>query len=122
MAFTVPSLSALTATLSVLALVLSALAFFRPESRFTSLRKQLRSLELEIAALTSSMDSVITTVKRLSSREGMRELRSKRTADSADAPPPPGTPKEQLRRRFLTGRTHAEIATLVTRGGIDNGK
>jgi len=46
------------------------------------------------AALFSTLEKLTTTVKRLSSRSGMREIRER------DSPPPPGASKAEVRRYY----------------------
>ena len=57
------------------------------ESRFAT-------MEAEQAAFASSLQKLSSTVKRLSSRYGMAELRERR---SEEEPPPVGAPKAQIR-------------------------
>lgn len=54
---------------------------------------RLETLAAEQAEFAVSLQKISTTVKRLSSRYGMAELRERRD----DEPPPIGTPKAQLR-------------------------
>ena len=97
---------------SILSMSLAAccvVASWKTASRSTQLRKWVRSqlttapsdaklnaLSVDQAELSSSLSSLAKTVKRLSSRSGMEGLREER----ANAPPPPGTPKETLRKFY----------------------
>ena len=66
------------------------------------------SLKAEIAELYSTLEKLTTTVKRISSRHGMQELRERETAHGA---PPPGTPKADLLRHYgLAGKQGPEFA------------
>lgn len=89
-----------------------AVAALRSLRAFASSRpqKRLSDLELSQAELASTLESVTLSLKRLSSRQGMRELRARR-ADEA----PPAT-KEEARARYLRGRSHAEIARMAMNG------
>jgi len=64
----------------------------RPPSELT-----LSQLAADQAALHSSFQSMATTVKRMSSRAGMAELRSRPAASEA---PPLGATKAELRRHY----------------------
>jgi ABC-type nitrate/sulfonate/bicarbonate transport system substrate-binding protein len=64
-------------------------------------------VESDQAELFSTLQRLTTTLRRLSSRAGMEDLREKR----ASAPPPQGTPKAQLREFYkLNGLTPQQIA------------
>jgi hypothetical protein len=81
--------------------------------RSTSLMKRLASAELRTTELESAFSELMDNWKRLRSREGMRELRSRRAASDAPEAPPFGTPKEELRRHYgLSGKSAAEVASL----------
>ena len=70
----------------------------------------LAQMAADQAALFSTLEKLTTTVKRLSSRQGMRELRD-REAEDAAAPPPPGTSKAALLRYYgLSGKVGPEFA------------
>lgn len=56
----------------------------------------LAALQADQAALFSTLEKLTTTVKRLSSRQGMRELRSQ----DERAAPPVGAPKRDLLRHY----------------------
>jgi len=96
----------ITLILSTFCTVGCALACWIAVSRCTRSAKQLRqllqtptsaarleTLAAEQAEFVSSLQKLSTTVKRLSSRYGMEELRERRENE----PPPVGTPKAQLR-------------------------
>lgn len=57
---------------------------------------RLIQLETDQAALSSGLSSVTTTVKRLSSRNGMQDVRARQ----AQEPPPIGATKAELRRHY----------------------
>jgi len=94
-----------------------AIASLRLASRFTRVLSRkppsestLSKLAIDQAALFSQLDSLATTVKRLSSRRGMAELRESR------ANPAPET-KEEFRKRMLAGKSHAEIVAQARGNG-----
>ena len=103
--------SVLMATLALSLAVLSAVACWRRVSAYTSPTKRIREMEIRVADLESSLDSMTQTLRRISAREGMRDRRARASADA-----PPAT-KEEARARYLRGRTHQEIAMAAVRGG-----
>lgn len=123
-----------TGIFSMLLGVAYALAFLRGGSRSTpppkarasqpptqdfeevsDLRRRVESLEVDQASLSSTLEKLTTTTKRLTSRAGMRELREK-SSQSGNAPPI-GTSKAELRRHYgLAGKTHSEIAQMALHG------
>lgn len=75
-----------------------------PESQLASLdptlqelRRRLSTVEADQVDLSSSQEKLHTTVKRLTSRAGMQELRERRSHSS---PPPVGTSKADLLRHY----------------------
>jgi len=62
----------------------------------------------DVAELNSSFQSLARTLKRLSSRHGMAELRETRAA--AEGPPPIGTPKAELRKYYGLQQSGPEFA------------
>lgn len=62
----------------------------------------------DVADLNSSFQSLARTLKRLSSRHGMQELREHRA--TAEAPPPIGTSKAELRRYYGLQASGPEFA------------
>lgn len=70
----------------------------------------------------STLEKLTTTVKRISSRQGMRDLRE-REAEDAAAPPPPGTSKAALLRYYgLSGKVGPAFARKQMEfEGIDRG-
>jgi hypothetical protein len=67
----------------------------------------LAQLQADQAALFSTLEKLTTTVKRLSSRNAMRERREQ----PAGARPPPGTPKAELLRYYgMAGKTGPAFA------------
>ena len=98
-----------TLILSVLALAGSATACWIAVSRASRHGKLLRELALmppsdanlakalaDQAELFATLGKLTTTVKRLSSRAGMEDLRSRRQDDA----PPPGASKAEIRRHY----------------------
>ena len=109
-----------TAIASILLVAGYVLASWREGSRSTRSRKsqaepltpssqeRLAKVEAEMAELWSTLESLTTTVKRISSRKAMQNLRGTATGDE---PPPPGTPKQELRKFYgLDKLTPQEIA------------
>lgn len=62
----------------------------------------------DVAELNSSFQSLARTLKRLSSRHGMAELREERANHSG--PPPIGTPKPMLRQYYGLTQSGPEFA------------
>lgn len=102
--------------------VCCVLVCWRVATRYTQDRKWLRGLVLtktsdaklaaiqaDQAELFSTLEKLTTTVKRLSSRAGMQDVRERHSSTST--PPPPGTPKAELRRYYgMQGKSGPEIA------------
>jgi len=102
-------LSLCIAILSLLLGATCAVVCWRAVSRCTQLMNALRevqrtptsaarfeTLEAEQVEFASSLQKISKTVKRLSSRYGMEELRERRGNEETDAPPI-GAPKTELR-------------------------
>jgi len=105
--------------LSTALAVASVVVCSRVGSRFTRVltrkppsESTLAKLAVDQAELFSSLDSLTTTVKRLSSRRGMQELRSDRAASEI----PNNLSKAELRRRIFGSKSQAEIVSMA-RGG-----
>lgn len=75
-------------------------AFFGRVFASSQLRKRIRNVESSFADLESSFESLLESHKRLRSRAGMRELRSRRGVSDGSAPPPEGASKAELRRFY----------------------
>lgn len=103
--------SALTGLLTGSAGALCAVVSWRRVSAYTSPVKRVREMEVRLADLESSLDSTIATLRKMSSRQSMRDLRARASADT-----PPVT-KEEAKRRYLYGRTHQQIALAAMNGG-----
>jgi hypothetical protein len=96
--------------------VASAVLCLRLGSRYIRVLKRkppseltLAKLAVDQAELSSSVEKLATTLKRVNSRHAMQEHRSGRAASD----PPPGTSKAELRRIYgLNGKTPAEIAAM----------
>jgi len=101
---------------SILLAAVAVAVSWRVASRFSRVLKRrppsestLQRLSVDQAALASSLESLATTVKRMSSRRGMQEHRSDRAATDG-----PGVlSKQELKRRLLGGKTQAEIVSLA---------
>lgn len=110
----------ITSTLSICLAVFSVVRCSKLASRFIELRRWVRSqittppsdaklnaLLADQVALSSALQSVGKTVKRMSSRSGMDELRAERK----NGPPPLGN-KAAAKAYYLNGKTNAEIHRL----------
>ena len=74
--------------------------FFGRVFASSQLRKRIRNVESSFADLESSFESLLESHKRLRSRAGMRELRSRRGVSDGGSPPPEGASKAELRRYY----------------------
>jgi hypothetical protein len=84
-----------------------ALKSLRAALRIPPSHARLAQVEADQLALSSALQSVTKTAKRLSSRAGMETIRER----EKDAEPPQGTSKAELRKHYgLTGVTPAEFA------------
>lgn len=82
-----------------------------PDSGTPSVLAALQRLEADQASLSSTLESVVTTTKRLSSRQGMRDLRARRAAAEQPAEPPTGASKADLYRYYgMAGKVGPEFA------------
>lgn len=113
----------LTLTLSILLVAVSASVHFwrgsastrsakRPPSpeptQSSPPQSELASLRADVDSLFSTLEKNSTTLKRLSSRAGMREVRERRESDSA---PPRGAPKAELLRHYgMSGKVGPAFA------------
>lgn len=99
-----------TAICSMCLAVVSARVCWRLGSEYSQLRRSLderlstlpsdakyAKLSTDLAELFSTLESVTTTIKRLSSRAGMQDVRARRN----EGPPPPGASKNELREYYL---------------------
>lgn len=125
MGLSVAQWSLITSIFSACIAVSCAVVSWRWVSRSIALRKWARGLvmtrtsdarqaatDAELAELHSTLQKLTTTVRRLSSRAGMQELRERRSAQpSTDAPPPPGD-KAAARRFYLLGKSPAQVAAM----------
>lgn len=102
--------------------VVSVVAFSRRGSRSTppkksahedspteNLRAALASLQADQAELYATLEKLTTTVKRLSSRAGMRELREQQN-DHESSLPPNASKAEVLRHLGLAGKVGPAFA------------
>jgi hypothetical protein len=67
------------------------------------------AIEADQAELFSTLQKLTTTVKRLSSRAGMELVRDRQSG----GPPPPGTPKAELRRYYSVNPGQIDPRTLA---------
>lgn len=105
---------------SICSLVSFALAAWLAGSRSTPRRKppasppamsdfeiRFAKVETDQAELFSTLAKLTTSMRRLSSRAGMEDLRERRSSEA----PPIGTPKAQLREHYkLNGLSSQQIA------------
>lgn len=79
-----------------------------PETPSSALRSEIASVREDVASLQSTLEKNSTTLKRLSSRAGMREIRERRESASA---PPQGAPKAELYRHYgMSGKVGPAFA------------
>lgn len=75
--------------------------------------RSVKQLDAEVAELTSGLSSISTTVKRLSSRIGMQDLRERRaTSSQGQLPQDPKMRKSQLKMELAQGK-----AVVIRDGG-----
>src|SRR5688572_33424676 len=112
----------ITGIASILCVVASAVVSWRLGSRSTRPKKpppsappmsdfeiRFAKVEADQAELFSTLQRLTTTMRRLSSRAGMEELRERR----ANEPPPLGTPKSKLREHYgIAGKTPQQVAQM----------
>lgn len=111
------------ATLSSLSAVVFAVVALRRVSAATALMKRqlsqeptvpsltasaIAEMQTDQAALFSTLESLTTTVKRLSSRAGMRDLRAR--AQESEAPPVGAGKAELLRHYGMAGKVGPDFA------------
>lgn len=115
-----------TSIISIFLAVASVAVCWREASRSTRARKWLREqtltktseprvakLEADQAELFLILGKLTTAMKRVTSRAGMQDLREKR----ANAAPPPGASKAELRRYYgIAGVPGPEVAARQLRG------
>jgi hypothetical protein len=74
----------------------------------SEVRRRLESLEADQVALSSNVEKLCTTAKRLTSRDGMQRLRESRSSPSV---PPVGASKADLFRHYgMAGKVGPEFA------------
>lgn len=101
-----PYLQQITAILSVLALVASAVALWRPVSVSSRLRNRINSIELATSELELACDALKRQQKLLSNRQASADYRASKREMPFDGEgsvgevPPLGTPKAELRRIY----------------------
>lgn len=117
-----------TVILSTLLAAGCAVACWHLASRFTQLQRwarkrvmtetsdaKLAGVLADQAELFSTLGKLTTTVKRLSSRHGMQDLRERH---SSPAGPPPLGDKKAAREFFLAGKTPAQLH-LIHKAGAE---
>lgn len=90
--------------LTLLSAICAAVAW-KQASTFYRLRKRVHELELSTADLNSTVENLLDSHKRLRSREGMKELRERRSA-----PKSAETKAELLQRLGLAGKSGPAFA------------
>lgn len=105
-----------TSLLSMSLAAASAVACSRLASRCIRALKRkppsestLARLAADQAEVFSSLESLATTVKRLSSRRGMQDVRATRTAEGE----PGMLSKAELRKRIFGSKSQAEIVAMA---------
>lgn len=75
-------------------------------------------IEADLVELFSALERITSELKRISSRQVRREEReAARETPRADAAPPPGATKAELRRHYgLVGLNSAQIASKAQQG------
>lgn len=124
---TVALASLITSISSLLVAATCVVGYFRLASRFTALAKWARGLVLtktsdavaaqinaDLAESFSTLEKLTTTVKRLSSRHGMQDMRERR---STQGPPPPGASKAELRAYYADQLPGARLASVPNKQG-----
>ena len=107
-------MQAVLVALSLLSIVISLLSLAVARAASSSARdfraslpmKRLSDMEAAVAGTESSLASLTTTMRRLSSREGMRDKRER------DALNPPPKTKQEARDKYLRGKTHQQVAMM----------
>ena len=92
---------------------LSLVAAITARSHLTELRRRLASrstrslavLDSEVTSLSTAFSSLSATVKRLSSKTGMQELRARRSAE-LELPTTPAERKIALKKALAEGKIH----------------
>lgn len=84
--------------------VACAAVCLRAASGSARLRKQMRETHIEIGELTSTVETLTESHKRLRSREGMRDLRARRAAPQQE------TKAQLLQRLGLAGKAGPDFA------------
>lgn len=102
-------LNFLAVSLSVLAAI-TARSYLRELRRRLSARstRSLRELDTAVASLDSSLSSITKTLRRLSSKIGMQDVRERRKGESEPMPEglSPAERKAWLRRNLSAGKLH----------------
>lgn len=72
---------------------------------------QLAQLQADQAELFASLEKISQTMKRLSSRAAVQDHRARRNESDSNSPAPPvGASKDDLRRHYIPGMNHQEVA------------
>lgn len=77
----------------------------------TPSESRMARLAADQAELFSTLEKLTTTVKRLSSRQGMRDARERDAAEASNSAPPVGTSKADLLRHYgMSGKVGPAFA------------
>jgi len=102
-------------TLANSLVALAVVVALRRALRSTLNTKNLNSVKADFAELQSDYVRLFEMVKKLSQRQSLADHKAKqREADTEDGPP--ARTKDELRKKWLHNRTHADIARLAMRG------
>lgn len=102
-----PGWALITMILSTFLSAACAAVAWKRASECYPLRKRVRDLERTTADLNSDLESLLESHKRLRSREGMRELREKRSRKTT---PQHESKSELLERLGMAGKTGPAFA------------
>lgn len=104
----VTSLNFLLVSLSLAAAITARSALRQLRQRLAARSsRSLRELDAQVASLELALASTTTSVRRLSSKIGMRDVRERQKEESANQPPPNLTPAEVkiwLRKNLQAGK------------------
>lgn len=114
-------------SLNLFLVSLSLLAAITARSALRQLRRKLaerssrslRELDAQVASLELALASNVTSVRRLSSKIGMRDVRERQREESANQPPPNLTPAEVkiwLRKNLQAGKLRVVRDGAATSG------
>lgn len=95
-----------------------------PSEPATPISGRVTALEGDLAALYSSQEKILASLKSLTSRQAVRDHRAREKSESSDRdiPPPLGTPKAELLKHYgMAGKVgpafaQAQLEMEYTRG------